>query len=287
MPATALSARGCARGRSGPDGETLAAGAWQPLEALPDPGPRRGGSNRWPAWSRSRAPRSPPPGTTVHRGRAMDQAGWPGGPGPACAPWDPLARRYRAPDEKTIRVVLVRLDPAPWPGPCSPAPASRRRRGGPPPASVRGYHARRAAGQAKALARGRLRAVAVDGETSRAAGPRWPPGARRCPVELSPAQVRGWRRCSMPAQRPGAGGPVLDAGPDRGAGAAPVQGGIHAGRAGCAAAPARVERAGPGPAGGRAGRGGDRAVEEETWPVVKGRRHGAPRSVFEDGQARA
>jgi predicted transposase YbfD/YdcC len=34
---------------------------------------------------------------------------------------------------------------------------------------VRGYRARRAAGQAKALARGRLRAVAVDGKTSRGA----------------------------------------------------------------------------------------------------------------------
>ncbi len=34
---------------------------------------------------------------------------------------------------------------------------------------MRGYHARRAAGQAKALARGRLRAVAVDGKTSRGA----------------------------------------------------------------------------------------------------------------------
>jgi len=27
------------------------------------------------------------------------------------APWDPIADRYRAPDEKTIRVVLDRLDP--------------------------------------------------------------------------------------------------------------------------------------------------------------------------------
>jgi hypothetical protein len=27
------------------------------------------------------------------------------------APWDPVAGRYRAPDEKTIRVVLDRLDP--------------------------------------------------------------------------------------------------------------------------------------------------------------------------------
>jgi hypothetical protein len=68
-------------------------------------------------------------------------------------------------------VVLDRLDPraltrallGPGPG---------RRRGGPSPASVRGYRARRVTQQAQALARDRLRAVAVDGKTSR--------GARRC-----------------------------------------------------------------------------------------------------------
>ena len=48
-------------------------------------------------------------------------------------------------------------------------PRGRRRPGGPSSASVRSYPARRAAGQAKALARGRLRAVAVDGKTSRGA----------------------------------------------------------------------------------------------------------------------
>ena len=45
----------------------------------------------------------------VHRCRAVDQAGWPGRPGPAARPWDTLAGQYRAPDEKTIRVVLDRL----------------------------------------------------------------------------------------------------------------------------------------------------------------------------------
>jgi hypothetical protein len=58
-----------------------------------------------------------------------------------------MAGRYRVPDEKTIRVVLDRLDLA----------------------SVRGYRARRAARQAQELARSRLRAVAVDGKTSRGA----------------------------------------------------------------------------------------------------------------------
>ena len=66
-------------------------------------------------------------------------------------------------------MVLDRLDPRALtrallgPSPAGAAP------GTPPPASVRGYRARRAAQQAKALARDRLRAVAVDGKTSRGA----------------------------------------------------------------------------------------------------------------------
>jgi hypothetical protein len=81
-----------------------------------------------------------------------------------------MAGRYRGPDEKTIRVVLDRLDPRALartlPG---PRPPGRRRPGGVSPASVRSYPARRAAQQAKTLARGRFRAVAVDGKTSRGA----------------------------------------------------------------------------------------------------------------------
>ena len=46
---------------------------------------------------------------------------------------------------------------------------------------------------------------------------------------------------------------ALDAGAGRGAGLAAVRGGVHAGRDGRAAAPARVVRAGPGAAGGGAG----------------------------------
>jgi hypothetical protein len=56
------------------------------------------------------------------------------------APWDPMAGRYRAPDEKTIRVVLDRLDPRAlarrtppgsrsWPAP----PIPQRRKILPPP----------------------------------------------------------------------------------------------------------------------------------------------------------
>src|SRR5205823_842629 len=85
------------------------------------------------------------------------------------APWDPLAGRYRVPDEKTIRVVLDRLDP----GALARAllrPGPRRCRTGPPPsASVRGYPARRAVQQARTLARDRLPGVAVDGKTCRGA----------------------------------------------------------------------------------------------------------------------
>jgi hypothetical protein len=69
-------------------------------------------------------------------------------------PWEPPRRRYRAPDEKTIRVVLDRLDPR---ARALPGLEPGRHSGG-PPASVRGYRARRAAQQAQLLARSRLRA---------------------------------------------------------------------------------------------------------------------------------
>ena len=86
------------------------------------------------------------------------------------APWDPVAGRYRAPDEKTIRVVLDKLDPraltrallGPRRGGAAPS-------GGTPSAGVRDYRARRAVQEVKAAARSGLRAVAVDGKTSRGA----------------------------------------------------------------------------------------------------------------------
>ena len=69
-----------------------------------------------------------------------------------------------------MRVVLDRLDPrALARALLGPGPRARHRSGGPSPASVRGYHARRAAQQGKTLARGRLRALALDGKTSRGA----------------------------------------------------------------------------------------------------------------------
>src|SRR5438046_2516665 len=64
---------------------------------------------------------------------------------------------------------------------------------------------------------------------------------------------------------------------------AAVRGGVHACRDGRAAAPDRVERAGAGPAGRRAGRGGHRPVE--TGDVAGGKRTAADLGawlVFED-----
>ena len=171
MPAVALSRVGARVVESGPDGENLAAGAWQRLEALPDPRSPQG--RIYPlaclvavavcAFTAAGNDRFTAVGQWIRRASQADLAR-------LRAPWDPLAGRYRVPDEKTIRVVLDRLDPrALTRALLGPSPRQRRRPGTPPPASVRGYRARRAAQQAKALARDRLRAVAVDGKTSRGA----------------------------------------------------------------------------------------------------------------------
>jgi predicted transposase YbfD/YdcC len=169
MPAVALSRVAVRAVESGPDGENLTPSAWQRLEALPDPRSPQG--RIYPlacliavavcAFTAAGNDRFTAVGQWIKRASQADLAR-------LRAPWDPIGGRYRAPDEKTIRVVLDRLDPRALTrallGPCP-----RRSRGGPSPASVRGYHARRAARQAKALARDRLRAVAVDGKTSRGA----------------------------------------------------------------------------------------------------------------------
>jgi predicted transposase YbfD/YdcC len=166
----ALSRVGARVVESGPGGENLAAGTWQRLEELPDPRSPRG--RVYPlaclvavavcAFTAAGNDRFTAVGQWVRRAGQQDLAR-------LRAPRDPLTGRYRAPDEKTIRVVLDRLDPrALTRALLGPRPAGRRP-GGPSPASVRGYQARRAAGQAKALARGRLRAVAVDGKTCRGA----------------------------------------------------------------------------------------------------------------------
>src|SRR5580704_13601052 len=172
MPAMALSRVGASVVQSGPGGsQELAARTWQKLEALPDPRSPRG--RVYPlacliaialcAFTAAGNDRLTAVGQWTRRASQADLAR-------LRAPWDPMAGRYRAPDEKTIRVVLDRLDPrALARALLGPRPGSRRRPGDPPAASVRGYRARSLAQQAKALARGRLRAVAVDGKTSRGA----------------------------------------------------------------------------------------------------------------------
>ena len=169
MPAVALSRVGARVVESGPGGENLAAGAGRRLEALPDPRLPQG--RIYPlacliavavcAFTAAGNDRFTAVGQWIRRASQQDLAR-------LRAPWDPLAGRYRAPDEKTIRVVLDRLDPRALTRALL-GPRPRGRPGGPTPASVRGYRARRAARQVKALARDRLRAVAVDGKTSRGA----------------------------------------------------------------------------------------------------------------------
>jgi predicted transposase YbfD/YdcC len=168
MPAVALSRVGARVVESGPNGQRLAADTWQRLEGLPDPRSRQG--RIYPlacliavalcAFTAAGNDRLTAVGQWIRRASQDDLAR-------LRVPWDPLAGRYRVPDEKTIRVTLDRLDPralagallGPGPGPAGP----------PPVASVRSYRARRTAQQAKALARGRLPGVAVDGKTSRGA----------------------------------------------------------------------------------------------------------------------
>src|SRR5690348_2569552 len=165
MPAMTLSRAGARVVESGPGGQELAAGAWQKLGALPDPRSPQG--RIYPlacliaialcAFTAAGNDRFTAVGQWIRRAGQEDLAR-------LHAPWDPMAGRYRAPDEKTIRVVLDRLDPRALLG-----PRPHGRRGGPAPASVRGYRARRAAQRARTLTRARLRAVAVDGKTSRGA----------------------------------------------------------------------------------------------------------------------
>jgi hypothetical protein len=199
MPAVALSRVGARVVESGPDGQSLAAETWQRLEALPDPRSRRG--RIYPlacliavalcAFTAAGNDRFTAVGQWIKRASQANLAR-------LRAPWDPLAGRYRVPDEKTIRVVLDRLDPRAL-ARALLGPGPRHRPAGPPAAaSVRGYPARHAAQQARALARDRLPAVAVDGKTSRG-GPAAPtaPGST-CSVPPSTAGIcwTTWRSAS-------------------------------------------------------------------------------------------
>ena len=112
MPAVALSRVGARVVESGPGGQELAAETWQRLEALPDPRSPQG--RIYPlaclvaiavcAFTAAGNDRLTAVGQWIRRASQADLAR-------LRAPWDPIAGRYRAPDEKTIRVVLDRLDP--------------------------------------------------------------------------------------------------------------------------------------------------------------------------------
>jgi predicted transposase YbfD/YdcC len=167
----ALSRAGARVVESGPGGENLADGTWQRLEALPDPRSPQG--RIYPlacliaiavcAFTAAGNDRLTAVGQWTRRASQADLAR-------LRAPWDPVTGQYRTPDEKTIRVVLDRLDPrALTQALLGPRPRHRRRFGTPPSAGVRDYRARRAAQEARTLARDRLPAVAVDGKTSRGA----------------------------------------------------------------------------------------------------------------------
>src|SRR6266516_7571013 len=140
MHAMALSRVGARMVEFGPGGsQDLAAGMWQKLEALPDPRSPRG--RVYPlaclvaialcAFTAAGNDRLTAVGQWIRRASQQDLAR-------LRAPWDPMAGRYRAPDEKTIRVVLDRLDPrALARALLGPRPRRARRSGGPPAASVR------------------------------------------------------------------------------------------------------------------------------------------------------
>jgi predicted transposase YbfD/YdcC len=171
MPATAF-LRAAARvvESDGDDGEGLADEVWARLEALPDP---RSAQGR--IYSLASLVAVALCGLTAaghDRLTGIGQWAKRAGPGERerlGLPWDPMAGEYRVPDEKTVRTVLDRLDPRAL----SRAVLGRRRRrvrpDGSPSRSVRDYRARRRALAAKTAARGRIRAVAVDGKTSRGA----------------------------------------------------------------------------------------------------------------------
>jgi hypothetical protein len=137
MPALALSRVGARVVESGPGGsQELAAGTWQRLEALPDPRSPQG--RIYPlsclvaialcAFTAAGNDRLTAVGQWIKRASQHDLARLRG-------PWDPIAGRYRVPDEKTIRVVLDRLDPRAVPRALLGRPGSRRG-GGPPSAST-------------------------------------------------------------------------------------------------------------------------------------------------------
>ncbi len=164
------------------DGPGVTAEGWARLEALPDPRSPQG--RVYPlaclvavalcALTAAGHDRLSAVGQWVKRASQADLAR-------LRAPWDPIAGRYRAPDEKTVRVVLDRLDPQALsrallgPRPAR-TPAAGAAGDGLPATTVRVWRSRRAKAVAAVAARSRLPGVALDGKTSR--GARRPDGTR-------------------------------------------------------------------------------------------------------------
>lgn len=175
MPAGALSRAGARVVESGAEGRAvLGDDAWERLRALPDPRSPRGRVYQLAglvaiavcAFTVAGHDRLAAVGQWIKRASPADLASF-------GLPWDPFTGAFRVPDEKTVRTVLDRLDPQALSrallGGRHAHRSHRRRPDGAPSRSVRDYRARRATAAAKALARNRIRAVAVDGKTSRGA----------------------------------------------------------------------------------------------------------------------
>ena len=170
MPVAAFSRAAARVVESGDDGPRLDDAVWVRLEALPDPRSPQGR-----IYSMASLVAVALCGLTAAGHDRLTGIGqWVKRASPAererlGLPWDPMTGTYRVPDEKTVRVVLDRLNPRAL----SRALLGRRRRrigvDGAPSRRVRDYRARRRAHAAKALARRKIRGVAVDGKTSRGA----------------------------------------------------------------------------------------------------------------------
>lgn len=170
MPASALSRAAARVVESGEDGMYVDDQVWVRLEGLPDPRSPQG--RIYPLASLIAVVLCGL--TAAGHDRLTGIGQWVKRAGPAerarlGLPWDPMTGQYRVPDEKTIRMVLNRLDPRALSRALLGRRRSRVRPDGTPSRAVRSYRARRRKLAAKALARKRIRAVAVDGKTSRGA----------------------------------------------------------------------------------------------------------------------
>jgi hypothetical protein len=138
MPTVPLSRVGVRVVESGPGGQDFAPGTWRRLEELP--GPRSPQGRIYSLACLIAIAICPFAAAGNDRFAAVGQWIRRAGQARLCA-WDPITGRYRAPDEKTIRVVPDRLDPRAL---ARALLDGRPSGGGPSPASVRGYRARQA-----------------------------------------------------------------------------------------------------------------------------------------------